>query len=134
MHILDQIIARKKEEVATQKALVSEAMLKQMPFFKVDALSMSSFVTSPLKTGIIAEFKRKSPSKGIINNTATVTAVTAAYSSFGASGLSVLTDLDFLAALYKTLQLRGFMIRLFYEKISWLNRIKLLKQRLMVLM
>ena len=95
MHILDQIIARKKEEVATQKALVSEAMLKQMPFFKVDALSMSSFVTSTLKTGIIAEFKRKSPSKGIINNTATVTAVTAAYSSFGASGLSVLTDLDF---------------------------------------
>jgi len=95
MHILDQIIARKKEEVATQKALVSEAVLKQMPFFNADALSMSSFVTSPLKTGIIAEFKRKSPSKGIINNTATVTAVTAAYSSFGASGLSVLTDLDF---------------------------------------
>ena len=95
MNILDQIIARKKEEVATQKALVSEAVLTQMPFFKADALSMSSFVTSPLKTGIIAEFKRKSPSKGIINNTATVTAVTAAYSSFGASGLSVLTDLDF---------------------------------------
>jgi indole-3-glycerol phosphate synthase len=95
MHILDQIIARKKEEVATQKALVSEAILTQMPFFKADALSMSSFVTSPLKTGIIAEFKRRSPSKGIINNTATVTAVTAAYSSFGASGLSVLTDLDF---------------------------------------
>ena len=95
MNILDQIIARKKEEVATQKALVSEAILTQMPFYKADALSMSSFVTSPLKTGIIAEFKRKSPSKGIINNTATVTAVTAAYSSFGASGLSVLTDLDF---------------------------------------
>ena len=95
MHILDQVIARKKEEVATQKALVSEAILTQMPFYKADALSMSSFVTSPLKTGIIAEFKRKSPSKGIINNTATVTAVTAAYSSFGASGLSVLTDLDF---------------------------------------
>ena len=89
MNILDQIIARKKEEVATQKALVSEAVLTQMPFFKADALSMSSFVTSPLKTGIIAEFKRKSPSKGIINNTATVTAVTGAYAKFGASGLSV---------------------------------------------
>ena len=95
MNILDQIIARTKEEVATQKALVSEAELTQMSFFKADALSMSSFVTSPLKTGIIAEFKRKSPSKGIINNTATVTAVTAAYATFGASGLSVLTDLDF---------------------------------------
>jgi indole-3-glycerol phosphate synthase len=95
MNILDQIIARKKEEVAIQKAIVSEAALKQMPFFKAPILSMASYVRMPGKTGIIAEFKRKSPSKGIINDTASVEAVTAAYSAHGASGLSVLTDNHF---------------------------------------
>jgi indole-3-glycerol phosphate synthase len=95
MNILDQIIARKKEEIAVQKSLVSETALKQMPLFKVPALSMSSFLSMPGKTGIIAEFKRKSPSKGIINNTALVEEVTRAYAMHGASGLSVLTDHDF---------------------------------------
>ena len=95
MNILDTIIARKKEEVAVQKSLVSESALKQMPFYKAPVLSMASFLTMPGKTGIIAEFKRKSPSKGIINDSATVEAVTAAYSAHGASGLSVLTDTDF---------------------------------------
>jgi indole-3-glycerol phosphate synthase len=95
MNILDQIIARKKEEVAVQKELVAESVLKQMPFYKAPALSMASYLTMPGKTGIIAEFKRKSPSKGIINDTATVKDVTAAYSAHGASGLSVLTDADF---------------------------------------
>ncbi len=95
MNILEQIIARKKEEVAVQKALVAESVLKQMPFYKAPALSMASYLTMPGKTGIIAEFKRKSPSKGIINDTATVEAVTGAYSANGASGLSVLTDFDF---------------------------------------
>ena len=95
MNILDTIIARKKEEVAVQKSLVSESALRQMPFYKAPVLSMSSYLTMPGKTGIIAEFKRKSPSKGIINDSATVEAVTAAYTAHGASGLSVLTDTDF---------------------------------------
>ena len=95
MNILEQIIARKKEEVAVQKELVAESVLKQMPFYKAPALSMASYLTMPGKTGIIAEFKRKSPSKGIINDTATVKDVTGAYSANGASGLSVLTDADF---------------------------------------
>lgn len=95
MNILDQIIARKKEEVAVQKELVGESILKQMPFFKAPILSMASYLTIPGKTGIIAEFKRKSPSKGIINDTASVEAVTASYAAHGASGLSVLTDHHF---------------------------------------
>jgi indole-3-glycerol phosphate synthase len=104
MNILDQIIARKKEEVAVQKELVAESILKQMPFYKAPVLSMASYLTMPGKTGIIAEFKRKSPSKGIINDTATVEAVTAAYSLHGASGLSVLTDADFFGGTLKDLK------------------------------
>ncbi|MEL4486210.1 indole-3-glycerol-phosphate synthase, partial [Shewanella algae] len=46
-------------------------------------------------SGIIAEFKRKSPSKGIINNDALVTEVTSAYCKHGAAGISVLTDQSF---------------------------------------
>jgi indole-3-glycerol phosphate synthase len=120
MNILDQIIARKREEVADQKMLVTESILQQMPFFKAPVLSMASYLTMPGKTGIIAEFKRKSPSKGIINDTATVKDVTAAYSAHGASGLSVLTDTDFFggtlqdltaARLYETPILRkDFMV------------------------
>jgi indole-3-glycerol phosphate synthase len=103
MNILEQIIARKKEEVALQKALVAESVLKQMPFYKAPALSMASYLTMPGKTGIIAEFKRKSPSKGIINNNATVEAVTAGYAVHGASGLSVLTDADFFGGFLQDL-------------------------------
>ena len=47
------------------------------------------------KSGIIAEFKRKSPSKGLINGEADVLEVTKSYENFGASGISVLTDFDF---------------------------------------
>jgi len=52
-------------------------------------------VLSESKTGIIAEFKKQSPSKGIINADASVDVITMGYTKFGASGLSVLTDHDF---------------------------------------
>lgn len=68
------------------------AELEKGPFFKNETMSLKSFLLNPKKTGIIAEFKRKSPSKGMINDRATVEEVTAAYVRYGASGISVLTD------------------------------------------
>jgi indole-3-glycerol phosphate synthase len=95
MNILDTIIARKKIEVAERKLNKSISELENGPFFKNKTLSFRDFLLREDKTGIIAEFKRKSPSKGIINSTSTVTEVTTAYAKYGASGISVLTDAEF---------------------------------------
>jgi len=95
MNILDTIIAKKKNEVAERKRSTSISDLEAMPFFSAETLSFKDFLLNPLKTGIIAEFKRRSPSKGIINNTAGVAEVTSEYAKYGASAISVLTDADF---------------------------------------
>ena len=95
MNILDTIIAHKKTEVAQAKSLKTISELEQMPFFSKPVLSLKQFLLNDAKTGIIAEYKRQSPSKGIINNIATVEEVTAAYAKYGASGISVLTDNHF---------------------------------------
>lgn len=95
MNILDTIIARKKIEVAQAKSLKTISELEQMPFFLKPILSLKQFLLDDAKTGIIAEYKRQSPSKGIINATATVEEVIAAYAKHGASGISVLTDNHF---------------------------------------
>ena len=94
-NILDIIIEHKKIEVARAKAITSLATLQQSENFNRQTISMRRFLLDESKTGIIAEFKRKSPSKGVINATATVEAVTAAYTKYGASALSVLTDEQF---------------------------------------
>ncbi|MFY7898593.1 MAG: indole-3-glycerol phosphate synthase TrpC [Chitinophagaceae bacterium] len=95
MNILDTIIAHKQQEVAAAKSQTTIAQLQAMPLFNKTPLSLKSFLLDNTKTGIIAEYKRQSPSKGIINATATVQEVTAAYTANGASGISVLTDTHF---------------------------------------
>jgi indole-3-glycerol phosphate synthase len=95
MNILDTIIASKRKEVAVRKTQTPVSVLEKGKFFNNPVLSLSRFVTDPSRTGIIAEFKRKSPSKGIINATAKPEQVTAAYAANGASGISVLTDEEF---------------------------------------
>jgi indole-3-glycerol phosphate synthase len=95
MNILDKIIAHKREEVAVRKLMVTEEDLKQTLFFKRACISLKQNLLNESASGIIAEFKRKSPSKGFINQHADVMAITNAYTQFGASGLSVLTDNEF---------------------------------------
>jgi indole-3-glycerol phosphate synthase len=94
-NILDTIVANKLAEVAARKQAISLDTLEAMPYFNATCPSLSAAIIDKNKTGIIAEFKRQSPSKGIINATATVEEVTAAYTSFGAAGISVLTDEKF---------------------------------------
>jgi indole-3-glycerol phosphate synthase len=95
MNILDKIVISKKQEVAADKAGTSYKELELSEFFNRQPYSFRDFLLDSTKTGIIAEFKRKSPSKGIINDQVTVEEVTQGYAAAGASALSVLTDTPF---------------------------------------
>ena len=95
MNILDKIIEHKRGEVDQLKHLVSIKKLEQRPDFSRTTYKMTDFILDKSKTGIIAEFKRKSPSKGVINAKAAVEDVTRGYVAGGCSALSVLTDSNF---------------------------------------
>ncbi len=97
MTILDKIIAHKRREVAEQQAKAPVGNLVKSPLFERPCLSLSAALRRPDKAGIIAEHKRKSPSKGIINANVTVEEVTTGYVQAGASALSVLTDEQFFS-------------------------------------
>lgn len=91
MHILDKIIREKQKEVAFRKAQLPINQLEETPFFARECLSLSKqLLESP--SGIIAEFKRKSPSESEINRSVEIEDVARGYETAGASGMSVLTD------------------------------------------
>ncbi|UFH32070.1 indole-3-glycerol phosphate synthase TrpC [Chryseobacterium sp. C-71] len=99
MNILDKIIARKKEEISDSKSKISLQQLKDSEFFNRKTLSLKETLQS--KSGIIAEFKRQSPSKGIINDKVSPLEVVSAYENFGASAVSILTDQDFFGGSFE---------------------------------
>lgn len=95
MNILETIVENKKSEVRNRKSEVSIAQLENRNLFSRAALSLKQFLLDKERTGIIAEFKRRSPSKGVINDKADIVEVTKGYTENGASCLSVLTDEKF---------------------------------------
>ena len=104
MSILDTIVEYKKKEVESCKELIPVDNLKRYPFFNRKTYSLKESLIDSSKTGIIAEFKRKSPSKGIINDKADVGTVTQGYTNNGASAVSVLTDFNFFGGSIDDLQ------------------------------
>jgi indole-3-glycerol phosphate synthase len=104
MNILEQIIDAKKRQVAMEQAQTPLAYWERQPEFERPTLSLAQSVRDTQKTGIIAEFKRKSPSKGMINEFIPVARVTEAYTAGGASGLSVLTDTVFFGGSIRDLK------------------------------
>ena len=94
-NILDKITANKRLEIVEAKAAVSVARLEESQLFHRECYSLRESMLNPERTGIIAEFKRASPSKGIINDKVSVAEVTSGYTAAGASALSVLTDTSF---------------------------------------
>lgn len=99
MTILDKIIERKREEIAVSKSYTSLEQLKSSELFERKNYSLKESIKN--KSGIIAEFKRQSPSKGIINNNVQPLEIASAYESFGASGISILTDKDFFGGSFE---------------------------------
>lgn len=103
MDILDQINNHKRREIAEAKSKVSIEELKASPYFKRPANSLKAALLAEGASGVIAEFKTKSPSKGVINDEVEASEVTAAYVAAGVSGLSVLTDDNFFGGSFEDL-------------------------------
>lgn len=106
MNILEQIVANKRIEVEASKQQISISDLERSPLFAKPSISLKAALSVAETPAIISEFKRKSPSKGVINGTVKPEVVTKGYTDAGAAALSVLTDKnyfggdfdDFLAA------------------------------------
>jgi indole-3-glycerol phosphate synthase len=92
MSLLQEICTNRAKQVEEKKALYPIALLEKSAYFKGETVSLNTYLNRSDKSGIIAEFKRKSPSKGIINAYADVKDTTVSYMQGGASALSVLTE------------------------------------------
>lgn len=92
MNILEEIIDYKKKEVKNRKELYPVKLLEKSIHFDAPVVSLKKYLLRKDKCGIIAEIKRKSPSKGIINNNISIERISIGYMQAGASALSVLTD------------------------------------------
>ncbi|HPI53986.1 MAG TPA: indole-3-glycerol-phosphate synthase TrpC, partial [Chitinophagaceae bacterium] len=91
MTILDKIVAHKRVELESYKQALTLEVLKSVPNFSRDCLSMKQSLLAS-DTGIIAEFKRRSPSRGFIHEGADVKLIVEGYENNGASAISVLAD------------------------------------------
>ena len=99
MNILDKIVARKREEIAFSKSKISVEELKNSEFFGRKTFALKKSVKA--RNGMIAECKRQSPSKGIINDKVAPLEVVTKYEEFGASGISILTDKVFFGGSFE---------------------------------
>ncbi len=91
MTILDKIVVNKRKEVDLKKKLVPLKQLEQSILFERETISLIDQLKNS-SSGIIAEYKRRSPSKAVINQQLNVQDVAKGYEEAGACGMSVLTD------------------------------------------
>jgi len=103
--MLQEIIENRRKKVEQLKQLYPTNLLEQSIYFDSNCVSLSHYLTRKDSSGIIAEFKRKSPSKGIINEYAEVKETTLGYMQAGAAGLSILTEEDYFMGRSKDLSM-----------------------------
>ena len=102
MTILDKINANKKIEIEAAKKSVSIAELESSVLFDRKCPALKDAILN--KSGIIAEFKRQSPSKGIINAVSSPAEVATGYENAGVSAISCLTDKDYFGGSFDDLK------------------------------
>ncbi|WP_329805109.1 indole-3-glycerol phosphate synthase TrpC [Flavobacterium facile] len=94
MDILEKIIEDKRREVELKKSIIPVSQLENSVLFNSRTHSLSKLLQNS-SSGIIAEHKRKSPSKQTINSSFTVEEVVKGYQNAGVCGISVLTDMKY---------------------------------------
>jgi indole-3-glycerol phosphate synthase len=94
MNILDKIVRDKRLEVDLKKSLIPVSQLEQSILFNRATVSLAQSLRNSA-TGIIAEHKRRSPSKSVINQNLNVQDVAKGYEDAGVCGMSVLTDIKY---------------------------------------
>jgi len=94
MTILEKIIETKKNELEIVKKTISIEELKKLPNFERKSISLVDRLKNS-SHGIIAEHKRKSPSKSIINDSISINEIITGYNNANVCGISVLTDKDY---------------------------------------
>ena len=104
MDILSRIIADKRREVALKKSIIPISQLENSVLFNSRTNSLSKLLKNST-SGIIAEHKRKSPSKQTINSSFTVEEVVKGYQNAGVCGISVLTDMKYFGGSLEDLAL-----------------------------
>jgi len=130
--ILDDILASKRKELAERKAAVPEAELARRASAGPAALDFAAAIarkpTDPIR--LIAEFKRASPSKGVIRADLAPADVARRYADAGAAAISVLTDGPFFSGSLEDLAAVRHAVRLpILRKDFILDRYQLVEAR-----
>ncbi len=105
MNVLTEIVEHKRAEVARRKSLVPVKALERKVFYEATPLSLKSYLARAESSGIIAEMKRKSPSKGEFRAHLDVERVSLGYMQHGATALSVLTDTKYFGGSHADLEI-----------------------------
>ena len=98
MNILENIMAKKAKDLEYIMQKYPINILQKSPYFDTENNSIESYIRDPNNVPIIAEFKRKSPSKGVINHRASLKKIVSGYQSAAVVGISVLTETNFFGA------------------------------------
>ncbi|HSD46762.1 MAG TPA: indole-3-glycerol phosphate synthase TrpC [Pyrinomonadaceae bacterium] len=97
MNVLSEIIAKKRQRVTRAKELVAFDELRRQALAKRETAKPHALRAALERDGvnIIAEFKRRSPSKGVIREDADLASIVRSYQAGGAAALSILTEEDY---------------------------------------
>jgi indole-3-glycerol phosphate synthase len=95
MNTLEKIVQDKRKFVAEQKELIPIKLLEKSIYCQSKTVSLKEYVLRKDKNGIIAEIKKRSPSKGNINLHVDIEKTSIGYMQAGASAISVLTDMPY---------------------------------------